>query len=107
MNIWIIVVPMLIAPLWDWLGVTRIASYYTDFDYRYWPLTRLRLISVLLLPATAIPVGVFASPHPPLWPLILFTIANAAWTIIALRDINVQRRTGYRNPPRYSARDEE
>ncbi|GAA0295974.1 hypothetical protein GCM10009087_02150 [Sphingomonas oligophenolica] len=97
---------VLFVPALDWVGVTRVADYYSDFDYRYWPLERLRLISLFLLAAATITVGVFASPDdPPLWPLMLFVAAAAAWAIIALRDINAQRRTGYRNPPRYSERD--
>jgi hypothetical protein len=35
MSIWTVLAPLLIVPLWDWLGVTRLAAYYTEFDYRY------------------------------------------------------------------------
>ena len=106
MTIWIVLGPLLIVPVWDWAALTRLAAYYTDFDYRHWPMTRLRLMSVLLLVAALILVGVFATPgHPPLWPLLLAVIALAAWAIIAVLDVNAQRRTGYRNPPRYSDRE--
>jgi hypothetical protein len=59
-----------------------------------------------LLVAAVLTVSVTASPdNPPLWPLLFAVIALAAWAIIAVLDINAQRRTGYRNPPRYSGPD--
>ncbi len=106
MTIWSVIGPVLIVPVWDWLGLSRASSAYIDFDYRYWPLSRPRLISVLVLMLAVIPVCAFANPdHPPLWTLMIAFIALAAWAIIALRDVKAQHRTGYRDPPGYSERE--
>jgi len=48
----------------------RMSSHLTSFDYQYWPLSRVRMFSVLVLAA-----GVFATflivqpPDDRLWPM--------------------------------------
>ena len=81
------------VPIYDWLVTTRVGAYLTSFDYQYWPLTRLRSISVLLLAA-----GVFASfaiLHPPddrVWPLLIFFPPLILHGAVACADVFKQRR---------------
>ena len=37
------------VPLFDWLAVTGPAARITSFDYAYWPPSKARLTSVVLL----------------------------------------------------------
>lgn len=91
--------------LWDWLTVTRIGAYFTSFDYRYWPLSRWRFLSALVLAGTVAAIAVFMRPdpiNPPMWPLIAGGCALAIWMTVAIRDVSAQRRVGYQTPSRYS-----
>ncbi len=90
---------------WDWLAVTRMAAYSTDFDYRYWPLSRSRQIGLGSLVLTAAYAWATAGPGGPLWLLIPPMILLGVWLVTALNDLETQRRTGYREPPRYSDRE--
>jgi hypothetical protein len=99
---------MLLVSLFDWLFITRVAGYFSDFDYRYWPLSRIRLASLLALICTVALLVIFVRPNPdnpPLWVLIPFGIVLILWISVGYRDIAIQRRTGYRTPPRYSDGD--
>ena len=104
----IIVGIVVILPAVDWLVVTRIAGYYTDFDYRYWPLSKARVISMLSLGVSIAILLIFADPDKEAWwPAIPAGLAIIAWSFIYYIDILAQRRTGYRNPPCYGEREYE
>lgn len=93
------------AVAWDWLGVTRMGANTTSFDYRYWPLSRPRLISIVLLAGTVAVIAVFVRPdpvNPPVWPIVVGAVALGVWAVVAIHDWFAQRRVGYREPPRYS-----
>jgi len=105
-SIWSIVGVALVVPVADWIFVTGAAARFPDFDYRYWPPTKARVISVLSLALSTAIVMTFAdSGSPPLWPVIPAGLAIIAWTFIGCRDIQAQRRTGYRIPPDYGERE--
>jgi len=96
---------VLVALGWDWLGVTRLAAYYSDFDYRYWPLSRRRQVGLGALILTAVYFWALTGSNAPLWLLIPAAILFGIWAVTALNDLNAQRRTGYRTPPTYSEGD--
>jgi amino acid transporter len=90
----------------DWIAITGMAARLSGFDYRYWPPTRARSISVSFLALTVVVLGVFANPdNPPLWLLIPGFIVIIAWIVIGYRDILRQQCTGYRVPPSYCERE--
>lgn len=93
----------------DWLGVERMASMATSFDYRYWPLSKSRVSSLILLIVATAVVALSPRPDPrnPLdWPLVFAGLALVAWGAVAWLDFMAQRRAGYRKPPRYGDRDD-
>ena len=95
--------------VWDWLGATRVGAYATTFDYRYWPLSLWRIMSVVLLAGTVAILVISARPdpvNPPLWSVAVGGAALAVWGTVVILDWFGQRRTGYRVPQRYSDRDD-
>ena len=90
---------LVIAGICDWLAVTRVAAYYTDFDYRYWPLSRDRQIG---LGAMLIAAALVLSLGGTIAVLVASATLISIWAYTGIRDLNVQRRAGYRTPPRYS-----
>ena len=106
----VIVVVVLCVPIvaaWDWAGVSRVGSMMTTFDYQYWPLSKLRLGSLVLLMLAASAVGL-SSPEKNLSlmdvPLDLAVVALIIWGIVAWLDLMAQRRLGRRELPRSSDR---
>ena len=105
MDLLKIVIAAVVVVLCDWLAVTRGGAYFTDFDYRYWPLSRSRLVSLVLLVGTVATMAAFVRPdpvNPPLWPIGVGGVAVVVWMVVAIRDVFAQRRVGYQTPPRYS-----
>ena len=91
---------LLIIPLWDWASVTRMGIYATNCDYRYWPLSKARLISVLALIVSVALVGTFAdASDPPIWLLLVAGLALVTWGLVGFADVWAQNRKGYRAPP--------
>ena len=93
----------------DIIGALSMASVTTSFDYRFWPISRPRLASILFLAVTFIlMVGLKGSDfqQPPHWPEALCFLALLAWGVALIRDWNAQRRENYHKPLRYSDRDE-
>lgn len=76
------------VPALDWAGMARL-SVLCDL-YQYWPPTRLRIASVLVLEAAAISV-VMVPGTARLWMLPLLLIAAAGWVAVGLHDILTQR----------------
>ena len=79
-----------------------------SFDYRYWPLSRSRTASVILLAIAVTITGLFVKPNPvdpPLWWLLLIAPALLIWLAVTWADFMAQRRAGYRERPRYSEPD--
>jgi len=76
------------VPALDWAGVARL-SVLCDL-YQYWPLTRLRIASLLFLEAAAIAV-VAAPAQVRLWTLPFVLVAVIVWLSVALHDILTQR----------------
>ncbi|RUN76096.1 hypothetical protein EJC47_13300 [Sphingomonas sp. TF3] len=105
----VVLFTVVVVPLWDWLGVTRMGAYATSFDYRYWLLSKARWISVFLLAFTVAGMGFFGQPTSaaPLWPLVVMVLAIANWAYVAGRDVLLQKRVGYRIPPDYGDRETE
>jgi len=95
---------VLAALVIDWLFVTRIGSYFTEFDYRYWPFSRLRWIGLAALISAAIYMWMMTDTNGPLSTAIPFALLFVSYVVTALADLAAQRRAGYKKPsaPRYS-----
>ncbi|HUD94120.1 hypothetical protein [Sphingobium sp.] len=88
-----IIAALIGAPIYDWVIVNGAAQKMTSFDYRYWPLTRVRLASVALLSVGAfITFFITDPPEDRLWPMlpVFTTMALHCW--VAIADIRRQRR---------------
>jgi hypothetical protein len=81
---------ILCVPAFDWAGMARL-SVFCDL-YEYWPLTRLRIASLVLLEAAAIS-AVLVPAHLRLWALLFVLIAAIAWLIVGLHDVFTQSDT--------------
>jgi hypothetical protein len=93
--------------LYDWLTVTGAASKAISFDYRYFPFSKARIISVIFLSAATFYFCITIRPDsPPIPPIILGLAALAAHFAVSLIDLFAQRKTGYRTPLNYGERDE-
>jgi len=94
------------ALAYDYLSVTGSAARCTSFDYRYLPLSRLRLATIGMLAAAAFYGFLRYRPEdPPILPLILGMAALVIHGIVSILDVFAQRRTGYRVPPNYGERE--
>ena len=97
---------VMIVPAVDWIAITGSAARYSDFDYRYWPPGKARILSVLLV---AVTVGIAAicarADDPPSWSLIPAFVALVIWGLVGCLDIIAQRKTGYRITPSYGERE--
>jgi hypothetical protein len=99
---------ILLVVFFDWLFFTRVGGYFSDFDYRYWPLSRARMVSLLIVITSIESLVIYVHPdpeNPPMWALVPLGIVMIFWITVGYRDIWIQGRTGYRNPPRYSDDD--
>ncbi len=89
------------VPLYDYLSVTGSAAKFTDFDYQYWPPSRLRWLGI-----TALAGGGFitlALMNPPEPDSRLWAIAPGSFGIIfhgcvTVVDIFRQRRVARKDP---------
>jgi peptidoglycan/LPS O-acetylase OafA/YrhL len=95
----------------DWLFFTRVGGFfYGEFDYRYWPLSKARLLSLFVMVCTVLWAVLFGPrpdpDNPPMWALIPLGFVLVLHIIVGYRDIAIQRRIGYRRPPRYVNTDE-
>ena len=86
----------------DWLAVTRIAAYYTDFDYRYWPLSRGRQLGLAALLLAVAYTWLLTGANRPVLLLAPCVLLLAFWGATAMHDVTRQRRSGNQEPPRYS-----
>ena len=84
----IIISIIVCVPVLDWAGMARLSALCDV--YEYWPLTRLRIASLVFLAATAISV-VLVPGHLRLWALLFVLIAIGWWVLVALNDIFTQR----------------
>jgi hypothetical protein len=92
----------------DWLATGRMASMATSFDYRYWPPTKLRIFSLVLVAiaaATTVLSPASGRQNTLDWTLLFAIFALGTWWLVTLLDFMAQRRTGYREPSRYSDTD--
>ena len=90
----------------DWLLFTRVGGFFCgEFDYRYWPLSKARLLSLLVMLCTVLWFVLFGPRpdpvNPPMWAIIPLVLVLILHIIVGYRDIFIQRRIGYRRPPRY------
>jgi hypothetical protein len=83
----IILCIIVMVPALDWAGMARLAVL-CDL-YQYWPPTRLRVASVLVLEMAAISV-VLVPGTARLWMLPLVLIAAVGWVAVGVRDILTQ-----------------
>jgi hypothetical protein len=102
-----IVAPLLsalVAVLFDWAGAGKVALLLSGFDYRYWPPSKPRAASVLVLWISTIPGAVFAlrRGEAPMWPVLCFGVGLIVWAVVSFVDLIEQQRSGYRRPGRYS-----
>jgi hypothetical protein len=94
------------AALYDWLSITRSAAFYTDFDYRYFPLSKMRMATLGLVAAAFLFAFLSINPaNPPMLPLVLAGVALAIHGVVGQVDLLAQRRTGYRTPLNYGERE--
>lgn len=94
------------ALAYDYLSVTGRAARFTSFDYRYLPLSKLRLMTIAMLVAAALYGFLSYQPqNPPVLPLILGAIALVTHGLVGMLDIFAQRRIGYHIPPNYGERE--
>lgn len=82
----------------DWLAATRVASYYTDFDYAYWPPSTNRAVSIAFM-SLAIFMIVYRGPNKPLWEILPLGAATTYWVGAILANIIKQRREYVPPPP--------
>ena len=80
---------VLFVLLWDWVTMDKFAREFFGNPYRYWPLTRPRLASVLLLEIAAVSACFFPDRYF-FWWLALFLITLIPWSVIAFRDITTK-----------------
>ncbi|WP_176590748.1 hypothetical protein [Sphingobium sp. EM0848] len=81
------------APIYDWVMVNGAAQKMTSFDYRYWPLAKVRLAGVALLSVGAfITFFITDPPEDRLWPMLPVFMAMALHGWVAIADIFRQRR---------------
>lgn len=84
----IILCILLFVVAFDRAGMAKL-SVLCDL-YEYWPPTRLRIASLVLLASAAISVVVVPAPMR-LWTLLFVLVAAVAWVSVALHDIFTQR----------------
>jgi hypothetical protein len=93
----------------DWVAAGRLASTAPSFDYRYWPPSKWRIFSLVLVSIATSVIILSPAPDPqkPLdGPLGFFFIAVIVWGLVTWLDFMRQRRDGYRQPLRYSDPDD-
>jgi len=91
---------------YDYLSVTGSAARFTSFDYRYLPLSKLRLATIGALAAAMFFAFLTYRPeHPPVLPLILGAVALVVHGTVSVLNIFAQRAVGYRVPLNYGERD--
>lgn len=91
----------------DWLFVGKLVAGFADFDYRYWPPTGGRVITLALAAITASVSALLLTPGAmPVWPIFVWAIVFGLWMVVAVDEVARQRRLGYRKPPRYSDQDD-
>jgi len=88
----------------DWLFATRVGDNFSDFDYRYWPLSRTRRIGLAALVSAGAHVWMMAGSNAPVWALLPMFVLFVGYLTTVLVDVSAQRRRGYKKPPnpRYS-----
>ena len=96
---------LLVAIACDWVAVTRLGAYVSDFDYRYWPLSGPRQLGLAALLVALAYAWLVGGTIPPLLLLVPCILLFAIWGVGAVRDVDAQRRVGYQEPPRYSDGD--
>jgi hypothetical protein len=85
----------------DWVFMVRLAAYYPDFDYRHWPMTVSRRVTLLAMVSLAAWTAAWGSGAP-FWTILPVLAILGCWGYFGVSEINRQRATGYRHPPRYS-----
>lgn len=78
----------------DWIIAGRLAGLMPSVDYRYWPVSTLRLVTLALLSA-AIAVDVYVGPGPE-WPVLLSLLAFIIYGAAIMADLERQRDCGPR-----------
>jgi hypothetical protein len=79
--------------LYDWLLVGRCSASFTSFDYTYFPMSKLRQVSIALLIAAALFFVATINPdRPPIIPIVVCLAGVAFHGSVALKDIFTQRR---------------
>ena len=94
---------LLVAIACDWIAVTRLGAYFSDFDY--WPLSRQRQLGLAALLVAVAYAWLLRGTNHPLLLLVPCTLLFAVWGVGAVHDVNAQRRVGYQEPARYSDGD--
>jgi hypothetical protein len=75
--------------LFDWVVAGRFAALAPSVDYRYWPLSKLRVITLSFL---SIAVGAEAYlPHPVDWALPVLLVAFIIYGAAIMADMERQR----------------
>ena len=102
-----VILAVVLVLVFNWLFIGKVTAAFADFDYRYWPPSWPRIITLVLAAITAAGSAIIFTPGKmPLWPLLVWAFVFGIWMFVAVDDVARQRQRGYRTPPRYSDPDE-
>lgn len=90
--LWQIPTWLVSTAIFDWILVGRLAALMPSVDYRYWPISTQRLVTLAFLSA-AIAVGVCFG-YRAAWPLLLSLIAFIIYAAAIMADLERQRERG-------------
>jgi hypothetical protein len=94
---------LLVATACDWIAVTRLGAYFSDFDY--WPLSGQRQLGLAALLVALAYAWRLSGTNQPLLLLVPCILLFAVWGAGAVCDGDGQRRVGYQEPQRCSDGD--
>jgi hypothetical protein len=80
------------APIYDWIVVSGAAAKMVSLEYQYWPLTRLRIVSLALLEVGGFFTFLLPETDDRLWVAIPLFAAMALHCVVAMHDLFRQRR---------------
>jgi hypothetical protein len=90
--------------LFDWLVAGRLAALAPSVTYRYWPLSKIRWITLVLFADSS----AVSLDRPAEWTLPVLLLAFVVYGAAIMADLEQQRDrddNGSRTPPRYSEQD--
>jgi hypothetical protein len=102
--IWQIPLWLVGTAMFDWVVAGRFAALAPSIDYRYWPISTLRLVTLAFLSA-AVVADVYSDDRAE-WPLLVSLVALIIYGAAIMADLQRQRERGQLpHAPRYSDAD--